>query len=122
MKMKKNNIVYWSLTALVALILTGSAFGKLLGGAQAAEMAKGLGGFTNLTILGILEILIVALWIFHRTAILGALLAIAYMGGAMAVHFVNNQPILIPAIIQILIWAVAAYRLPELTNRLFRKL
>lgn len=95
--------------------------GKLIGGQNAAEMAKGLGGNTNLMILGILELSIVALWLIPRTAVLATLLAAAYIGGAMAVHFVNNQSILIPAIIQIVIWLVATYRFPELTKRLFNK-
>lgn len=114
-------IIYWILTGLVALILTGSAMGKLTGGEQAAEMAKGLGGHTNLIILGTLELSIVILWLIPRTGVLGTLLAIAYIGGAMAVHFVNNQSILFPAIIQIIIWLVAIYRFPELTKRLFNK-
>ncbi len=118
---KTGKIIYWGLTGLVALILTGSAMGKLTGGDQAAEMAKGLGGTTNLILLGILELSIVVLWLIPRTGVLGTLLAIAYIGGAMAVHFVNNQSILFPAFIQIIIWSVAIYRFPELTKRLFNK-
>lgn len=114
-------MVYWTLTGLVALILTGSAMGKLTGGEQAAEMAKVLGGATNLTILGITELVIVVLWLVPGTGVLATLLAIAYIGGAMAVHFVNNQSILAPAIIQSIIWVVAAYRFPELTKRLLNK-
>lgn len=121
MSPKTRKIIYWTLTGFVALILTGSAMGKLTGGNQAVEMAKGLGGNTNLIILGILELSIVALWLIPKTGVLGTLLAIAYIGGAMAVHFVNSQSILAPAIIQIVIWLVAVYRFPELTKRLFNK-
>lgn len=121
MSSKTGKIIYWGLTGLVALILTGSAMGKLTGGEQAAEMAKGLGGTTNLILLGILELSIVVLWLIPRTGIIATLLAIAYIGGAMAVHFVNNQSILFPAFIQIFIWSVATYRFPELTKRLFNK-
>lgn len=92
---------------------------KLRGGEAAAAMAKGVGGNTNLTMLGILELLIVALWLFQKTGVLAALLAIAYVGGAMAVHFINNQSILVPVIIQMLIWVASAYRFPELMQRLF---
>jgi len=121
MNTKSNKIIYWVLTALIALVLTASAMGKLMGGAQAAEMAKGVGGLANLKILGILELTIVALWLFPKTGVVGALLAIAYMGGAIAVHFTSNQPVLIPVIIQIVIWLVAAYRFPELIKRLLGK-
>ena len=115
----KNKIIYWGLTALVALVLTASAMVKLSGGEQAAEMAKGLGGPSHVMILGILELLIVLLWCIPRTGVAGALLAMAYMGGAMAVHFAGGQPILIPLLIQVVIWVAAAYRFPELTRRLW---
>jgi hypothetical protein len=121
MNTKSNKIIYWVSTALVAFVLTASAMGKLLSGEQAAEMAKGVGGLTHLKILGFLELAIVALWLFPKTGVVGALLAIAYMGGAIAVHFTTNQPVIVPVIIQIVIWLVAAYRFPELVKRLLGK-
>lgn len=121
MNMKTNKIIYWVLTGLVAFILTASALIKLSGGEQAAEMAKGLGGMQHVTILGVLELVIVALWCFKRTGVVATLLAVAYLGGAIAVHFVNSQPVWTPAIIQVIVWLAAAYRFPELTTRLFHK-
>lgn len=121
MNIKTNKILYWILTGLVAFILTASAFAKLSGGEQAAEMAKGLGGMAHVTTLGILELIIVALWFFKRTGVVATLLAVAYLGGAMAVHFVNSQPVWTPAIIQVIVWLAAAYRFPELASRLFKK-
>ncbi|MDA3616359.1 DoxX family protein [Polluticaenibacter yanchengensis] len=115
---KTKKLIHWALTGLVAFILVGSAVAKLTNGAQAAEIAKGVGGPQNVVILGILELIIAAIWIYPRTGILGTLLAASYMGGAIAVHFVNNQPILIPVIIQMVIWLTAAYRFPELTKRI----
>lgn len=119
MNQKTKKVIYWVGTGLVAFALAGSAMVKLSGGEQAAEMAKGVGGVNHVILLGVLELFIVALWLFPRTGVLGALLAIAYMGGAMAVHFVYNQPILTPLAIQVLIWLVSVYRFPELTKRLF---
>lgn len=121
MKEKTRKIVSWILAGLVAFALVGSGMAKLSGGEQAAEIAKGVGGVTNLTILGILEIAIAAIWLVPRTGLIGGLLAIAYMGGAIAVHFISNQPVLIPVAIQILIWVAAAYRFPEITKRLFNQ-
>lgn len=118
--MKKGNILNIVLTALVSLVFIASGFFKLMPPAdKAAEMAKGVGGPTNLMILGVLEILMVVLFIFKRTGVLGALLLIAYMGGAMAVHLTTGQPLFIPVAIQIFIWIVSAYRFPELKQRLF---
>jgi hypothetical protein len=41
---------------------------------------------------GLLELAIVALYLFPRTAILGCLLIAALMGGTAAVHLVNGNP------------------------------
>ena len=121
MTLKTKKIIYWVLTGLVALLLTASAMAKLSGGAQSAEMAKGLGGETNVMLLGILELTIVVLWLIPRTGVAGALLMMAYMGGAMAVHVVGGQSVAGPLIIQMFIWIVAAYRFPELTQRLLNR-
>lgn len=117
--MNKNNLLNIVLTALVSFVFVASGFFKLMPPAdKAAEMAKGVGGATNLTILGILEISMVILFIFKRTGVLGALLLIAYMGGAIAVHLTTGQPLLVPILIQVLVWIVSIYRFPELKQRL----
>lgn len=121
MNLKTKQIVGWILTGLVALAFVGSGSLKLFGGEGAAEMVKGVGGPTNAMILGILEFTIVALWFIPRTGVVGSLLAIAYIGGAIAVHFTSSQPIMVPVIIQILIWIASGIRFPELGSRLFSK-
>ena len=119
---KTKTIIQWVLTGLVAFILIGSAMAKLTNGDQAAEIAKGVGGTQNLITLGVLEIIIALIWIYPRTGVLGTLLAASYIGGAIAVHFVNNQPVLIPVMIQVFIWLSAAFRFPELTKRFLNKI
>ncbi len=122
MNQKTNKIVSWVLAGLVAFALVGSGMVKLSGGEQAAEMAKGLGGSGHVMLLGILELVIALIWLIPRTGIIGTLLAAAYMGGAIAVHFIGNQPVMIPVVIQMLIWIAAAMRFPELTKRLMNKI
>ena len=119
MKTKTGKIISWLLTGIIALIFIASAIFKLTGGNP--EMVQGLGGATNLTILGVLELIIVALFLYTRTGVVGSLLMIAYMGGAMAVHFVTGQSLGVVLITQILIWIAAAVRFPEITKRLIVK-
>lgn len=121
MNNKSKNIIIWILTGIVVLIFAGSGILKLVGGDATTEMAKGLGGANNLIILGILELIIAGLFLYSRTGIVGALLMIAYIGGAMAVGFVSGHPIILLIIIQILIWVTSVLKFPELGQRLFTK-
>lgn len=107
------------LLILVAFIFAASGLFKLLGGEQTTEMAQGVGGAANLVILGIIELVVVVLWVIPRTGIMATLLGMAYIGGAIAVHFVNGQPIALPVSIEVIIWVAALVRFPELTGRLF---
>ena len=119
MNSKTKNILIWTLTGLVSLVFIGSGIFKLMGGN--AEMANGVGGASNLISLGILELIITALFIYPKTGVVGALLMIAYMGGAMAVLFVSHQPYVFIIVIQALIWITSALRFPELKSRLVTK-
>jgi uncharacterized membrane protein YphA (DoxX/SURF4 family) len=121
-KMKNNNtFVYWFATLFIALIFVASGFMKLKGGPEIDAVAAAFGSAQNIRILGSLELLIAIIWTIKRTGVIGTLLAIAYMGGAMAVHFTKNEPVSTIVIIQILIWLAAAYRFPELSSRLLGK-
>jgi uncharacterized membrane protein YphA (DoxX/SURF4 family) len=116
MSSKTKNIIGWVLTALVSFVFIASGFFKLKGGAP--EMAQGLGGETNMMILGILEFVMVILFLIPRTGIVGALLMMAYMGGAMAVHLTTGKDVMVQTIIQCLIWITSAIRFPEIVQRL----
>lgn len=113
------------LTGLVALMLLFSASGKLIPGVLSADqmnqMITNLGGASTVMMLGSLEVFIVLLWLVPRTGLLGAFLAIAYMGGATAVHVVEHQPLAILIVLQVIIWTTTALRYPEITNRLLGK-
>lgn len=111
-------IVKMILTGLVALVFIGSASGKLIPGDVSNEMATHLGGATNVMMLGCIELLIVLLWFIPRTSLLGGFVAVAYMGGATAVHVTTHQPVIVLLIIQAIIWTTIALRFPETTNRL----
>jgi hypothetical protein len=119
MSNKTRNIIGWVLGAIVAVLFIGSGVFKLSGASATIEMTKDVGGTANLTILGILELFIATLFLVPRTGVAGALLMIAYMGGAMAVLFVSGKSIVPLIVIEILIWVTASLRFPELVQRLF---
>ncbi len=88
---------------------------------EALKIAEsfGLDATTNYA-LGVLEIVAVLLFIIPRIAILDILLLAAYMGGAIATHLEHGESVLIPCVIQAVLWAVALYRFPELGTRLLK--
>jgi hypothetical protein len=42
------------------------------------------------------------------------------MGGAIATHLEHGESVLIPCVIQAVLWTVALYRFPELGTRLLK--
>jgi hypothetical protein len=122
MTTKTKNIINWVLAGLVAFVFLGSAMGKFTADAKALEeFAKTRLTASKLTTLGIIEIVSVVLWLLPRTAVLGALLLLAYMGGAIATHFLYNLPLMGPVMISAFVWIASAVRLPEFTNRILGK-
>jgi hypothetical protein len=122
MTTKSKSIINWVLAGLVAFIFLGSAMGKFTADAKALEdFAKTGLNASKLSTLGIIELICVVLWLIPRTAVLGASLLIAYMGGAIATHFLFDLPILAPTMISVFVWVASAIRLPELTHRLLGK-
>ena len=119
MKSSTKSIIHWILTGLVAFIFIGSAVNKLMGSAEAIKMAESFGiSATTFTLLGVIEIIAVILFIIPRTGILGTLLLIAYMGGAIATHLEHNQSFVVQVGISAFLWIVAVVRFPELTQRI----
>ena len=121
MSPKVRNIIGWILTAMLAALFIWSASMKFIGGGP--EMEKGMAemGLTmdTIHILGAVEALAIILFIIPRTGVVGTMLLIAYLGGAIATHLEHGQPIMMPIIISIVLWITAAIRFPELTSRLF---
>lgn len=119
---KTTKIIYWSLTSLIAFVFVGSAMGKLTADAKALEMAASMGLDANTyKMLGFIEIISVLLFILPRTGILGIILLVAYMGGAIATHLENGQSIIAPCVIQTILILVSIYRFPELVQRILNK-
>ena len=120
MSSKLYSILYWVFTVLVAFVFAGSALGKLIGQEEALQKAAEFGiTKTAYFYLGVIELIALTLFIIPRTSLLGFLLLSAYMGGAIASHLEHGESVIAPCIVQIILWLVAAFRLPELRSRLF---
>src|SRR5688572_16766583 len=108
MTTKTKATLAWILTGIVGFIFIGSGMVKLSGSEDAIQMADGIGiSISTLFGLGLIELIAAVLFIIPRTGMLGTLLLIAYMGGAMATHVLMGESFLFPALIQVLVWIVA---------------
>lgn len=120
MSQKTISIIGWTLTAILGFVFTMSAFLKLTQNESAIEQAASIGfDATIYLFIGVVEVISLILFIIPRTGVVGALLLIAYMGGAIATHLQHQQPITVAVAIQILLWITAFVRFPELKQRLF---
>jgi hypothetical protein len=95
------------LSALPVLMLVISASMKLSHAPKFVEMWTGKLGFQegSLTAVGLLELACVAAYVFPRTAVLGAGLLSAYLGGAVATHVRIGDPFVIPVVLGLMVWA-----------------
>lgn len=120
MSEKTKNIINWVLAGLVGFIFIGSAMSKFMANDEAIIMAQAMGiDASSYKIIGVVELLSILLFIYPRTGIVGTLLLVAYMGGAIATHLEHGQSIIAPCAIAAFVWIVAVVRFPELKQRLF---
>ena len=106
---KTRLVVSWGLTGLVALFLTFDGAIKLLGIAPVVESFQQLGYPVSLAgTLGLLQLACLALYLFPRTAPLGAVLLTGFLGGAISTHVRIGDPLfshtLFPVYVAALIW------------------
>jgi len=121
MSQKAIKITGWTLTIILALVFTMSAFMKLTQNETALAQASSFGiDTTTYQFIGIIEIISLILFIVPRTGILGTLLLVAYLGGAIVTHLQHQQPIAMAVIFQTLLWITAFIRFPELKQRIFQ--
>lgn len=115
--MKIKNIITWLLVGLVAFVFIATGIQKLLSLSDEATLTA-FGGKTKTIILATMQLLFAGLFLIPRTALIGTLFMIAYMGGAIAVHFMANEDVLLQVGIQTLIWVTAFMRFPEFCQRI----
>lgn len=110
----------WMITALVlAFMLPASVAPKLVGAAIATDTMAALGWPTSgVFALGLLELALLALYAWPRTAPLGAMLFTALLGGAIATHLRVGSPLashtLFGVYLGVAIWVSLYLRDPRL--------
>lgn len=84
----------YTLTGLFALFMLGASIApKLLRMPVAGETLAGLGWPDYSLMIGLFELAFVVLYLIPRTAVLGAVLMTALLGGAMATHIRVGSPL-----------------------------
>jgi len=108
MKKRTKQLLKWTPSLFVGIIITLGAFMKLAAAAPLVEIYSKIGLLPYLRILGLSEILFVALFLWPRTMKMGFFLLTGYFGGAMAVEWSHGNFFIVPGIILSIIW-IAAY-------------
>lgn len=112
--MIKNKWLQWVLIALPAIALLGSGFAKLSGAEQVTTGFAAMGLSPYVTVIGVLEILIVVLFLVPATRNIGFFLVCSYLGGAIVAHLSRNQPFMAPVVILGLVWVAMFLTKPGL--------
>ena len=102
-------------------MLGASIAPKLLGMAVAAETIEPLGWSADYVLMiGVFELTFVLLYLYPRTAVLGAVLMTALLGGAMATHIRVGSPLfshtLFGIYLAFFMWGGLWLRLPALRS------
>lgn len=106
---RKMMIASWIVTGLVGAFLAFSASLKFLAPDMALETMRTLGWPDHhLMLIGVIEVACVALYLIPQTAILGAILETALLGGAVATQVRVDNPLfsheLFGVYLGILVW------------------
>jgi hypothetical protein len=95
------------LSAVPVLLMLMSAAMKFSHSPAVAETFVGKLGYpeASLTAIGLLELLCVIVYVVPQTAVLGAILLVGYLGGAIATHVRVQDPFVIPIVLGLFAWA-----------------
>lgn len=122
MTIKTKTTISLMLTILVSALFIFSAVGKMAGTKEVIEGAKAIGlSPATMRNIGIIELIITLLFASNRTGVIGGVLLLAYMGGAIATHLEHGQSVVAPIAIAVFVGIVALFRFPELTLRILKK-
>lgn len=117
----------YALTGFAALFLAFDTVLKLLVLAPAVQATTAL-GYPAATVfwIGAIELFCLVLYLVPRTSVLGAILLVGYLGGAVATHVRVGNPLLshtfFPVYVALMLWGGLYLREPRLRQLLpFRR-
>ena len=111
---KGAKVAGWILTILPSLLLLMSASFKLIKLNGFEEGIKEMGWDpATMFYIGIVELACVVIYLIPRTAVLGAILIAAYMGGAVATSVRAGDPFLTQVLLGMFVWAGLWFRYPS---------
>lgn len=101
------------MSTLPVLMLVMSGVMKI---AQTAEVVKGFADWPagSAVAIGVVELTCTALYLIPRTAVLGAILLVAYLGGATAVSVRLGVNFILPVVFGVFVWGGLWLRDPRL--------
>ncbi|MCC5823425.1 MAG: DoxX family protein [Phycisphaerales bacterium] len=110
----------WVLTALPALMLLFGAVNSILLTNNARDGLTEM-GYPESTArpIGVVLLLCTVLYLYPRTAVLGAILLTGYLGGAVATHVRIEDPIvlgMVPVIVGVFVWLGLYLRDPQIRS------
>src|ERR1700759_2196908 len=118
----KGKILTERLISIVCILfLLFDAITKIFKESHSVSGTISLGFSENFVqVIGILGLICTIFYIIPRTAVIGALLLTAYMGGAVSIMVRAGQPFYFPIVFAILIW-LGLYLRDRRINNLFSK-
>jgi hypothetical protein len=114
-------VASWIITGLLAAFMLLDAVMKFVQPKAVADAFVRTGWPIHLSVtLGVLLLVSTILWLIPRTAVLGAILLTAYLGGAVATNLRLENPVftntLFPVYFGVLIWLALWLRHPEIST------
>jgi hypothetical protein len=108
---------------MVELPLVGSAAAKLVGVPQVIENFEKFHLGPWRVAIGVLEVVVAALFLVPRTRSLGTLLVTGYFGGAIVANLIAETPAQagLPVVLGGLAWAANALRTPSMFESLTKQ-
>jgi hypothetical protein len=109
----------WVLTLLPLLAFVPSASMKFMAKPElVANWVKFGYSEASLFPIAVAESVCLLLYLIPKTSVLGGILLVGYLGGAVATHVHASQPFIIPIAIGVMIWAGLFLRDPRLRELL----